>query len=78
MDRRRLWPAHDVERDGLMRVAAEAADFKVRAAGVERVAEGRRGLGRPLEGEHALGPSLTGELVGFAARFSRALGRDAD
>jgi hypothetical protein len=32
VDRRRLRPAHDVERDGLMRVAAETADLKVLAA----------------------------------------------
>jgi hypothetical protein len=29
MDRRRLWPPHDVEGDGLMRVATEASDFKI-------------------------------------------------
>jgi len=53
VDRRRLRPAHDVERDRLMRVAAEAADFKVAVAGVERITERRRRLGRPLVAEHA-------------------------
>jgi len=32
----------------------------------------------PLEGEHALRPRLAGELVGFPAHLSRALGRYAD
>ena len=29
VDGRGLWPSHDVERDGLMRVAAEAPDFEI-------------------------------------------------
>jgi hypothetical protein len=40
-DRRDVRPAHDVRRRGLVRVAAEAADFKVQEAGVERVTWGR-------------------------------------
>ena len=35
-------------------------------------------MGRTFEGEHALGPCLAGEIVGFPARLSRALGRYAD
>jgi hypothetical protein len=29
MDGGRLWPSHDIQRDGLMRIAPEAADFEV-------------------------------------------------
>jgi hypothetical protein len=36
-----LWPAHDVERDGLVRVTAKAPDLKIEVARIERVAEGR-------------------------------------
>ena len=78
MDRCRIRPPHDVERDGLVRIAAEAADLKVVVARIERVAEGRRGLRRSLEREHALVPGVAGELVGFPTRFRRALGRYAD
>ena len=52
--------------------------LKVGVARIERVAEGRRGLRGTLKGEHALRPGFAGELVGFPARFSGALGRDAD
>jgi hypothetical protein len=41
MDRRRFRPPHDVERDRLMRVAAEAFHFKIEVTGVERIAECR-------------------------------------
>jgi hypothetical protein len=44
VDWRRIRPPHDIERDGLMGVAAEAADLKVVVARIERIAEGRRGL----------------------------------
>ena len=37
-----------------------------------------RGLRGTFEGQHALGPGFAGELVGFPARLSRALGRYAD
>ena len=77
MDRRCLRAAHDVERDRLMRVTAETADLEIDVAGIERVTERRRGLRRPLKGEHALIPGVAGELVGFPARLSRALGRYA-
>jgi hypothetical protein len=39
MDRCGLWPSYDVERDGLMRVAAEAADFEIEVTRIEGVAE---------------------------------------
>jgi len=72
VDRRRLSPAHDVERG----VAAQAFDFEVQVAGIERVAQRRGGLGRPLEGHHVLIPRLTGELIGLPACLYRPfLGR---
>jgi hypothetical protein len=39
VNRRGLWSPHDVERHGLVRVAAEAADFKIGEASVEGVAK---------------------------------------
>jgi hypothetical protein len=39
MDRRRLRSAYDVESDGLMCIAAEAANFKIVIAGVQSVTE---------------------------------------
>jgi hypothetical protein len=44
----------------------------------EGITKRRRRLRRPLKGEHALGPGFAGELVGFPAYFSRALGRNTD
>ena len=61
-----------------MRIAAEAADFKIRIAGIEGIAQRGRRLRRSLEREHALVPGVAGELVGFPTRFRRALGRYAD
>ena len=46
MDRRRLRSAHDVERDGLVRVAAKAFHFEIAVPGVDRVAE-RRAMAAP-------------------------------
>jgi len=42
-----LRPAHDVQRDGLVCVAAEAAVLEIAIPGVQRVAERRRRLSRP-------------------------------
>ena len=64
MDRRRLRAAHNVEGNGLMGIAAEAADLKIEVTRVERVTQGRRGLRRSR-------PGVAGELVGFPARLSR-------
>jgi hypothetical protein len=75
MDPRRLRPPHDVKCDGLMSVAAEATDFAIEVACIERVTERGRGLRRPFEGKHALGSCLAGELVGFLARLRRTLRR---
>jgi hypothetical protein len=49
VDRRFLGAAHDVERDGLVRIATKAANLKVAAPGIERIAERRRRLRRTLE-----------------------------
>ena len=78
MDRCRLRPPHDVERDGLVRVAAKAADFEVEVARVERVAERRRRLRRTVITEHALVPSFAGKAVGFLAGSGGSLCRDPD
>ena len=60
-----------------MGVAAETADLEIDVAGIERVTERGRRLRRAAIAEHALGPGVAGELVGFPARLSRALGRYA-
>jgi len=78
VDGRGLRPPNDIERDGLVGVAAEAADFKIGVSRIERVAERGRRLRWPLEGEHALAPRLARQLVGLPARFSRALSRYSD
>ena len=54
MDRCRLGPADDIQRNRLVRVAAEAANFEVAIPGVDRVTQRRGGLRRSLETEHAL------------------------
>ncbi|MBV8798918.1 MAG: hypothetical protein JO208_03800 [Alphaproteobacteria bacterium] len=41
MHGRRLRPPHDVERDGLVRVAAQTADFQIGVARIECVTERR-------------------------------------
>jgi hypothetical protein len=47
MNRRALRSPHDVERDGLVRVAAEASDFETAVARIDRAAQRRRWLGWP-------------------------------
>src|SRR6476660_9313212 len=66
MDRRRLRSPHDVEGNGLMRVAAKAFHFEIAKPGVDRVAQRRRWLSRTLKAEHALVPRLDSEPVGFS------------
>src|SRR6185436_2979393 len=73
MDRRRLRPPDDVQRDGLMSVAAETFDFEIMKARIQRVTESRGWLRRPLVAQHPHVPSLAGELVGFLASFRSAL-----
>jgi len=77
VDRCRLRSAHDVEGNGLVRVAAEAADFEIAVSGIERIAQRRGWLRRSLKPEHALIPRLAGQLVGFLAGFRGALCRCA-
>jgi hypothetical protein len=72
-----LRPADDVERDGLMGLAAEAADLEESKAGIERIAERRRRLGRSLKAEHALVPSLAGASRSACLRASAARSADA-
>lgn len=78
MDRRVLRPADDVERDRLMRVAAEAPNLKVTITGIQCVADGRRRLGRSLIAKHAIVPRLTREPVSFFPRMLGTLGRGSD
>ena len=78
MDRRCLRSPHDVERHGLMRVAAKAFHFEVAKPGVERVTQRRRWLRRTLKAKHALVPRLAGEPVGFLAGFGGPLCRRPD
>lgn len=78
MDRRVLRPADDVERDRLMRVAAEATDLKVTITGIQCVADGRRRLRRSLIAKHAIVPRLTREPVSFFPRMLGTLGRGSD
>ena len=41
MDRRRLGPAHDIQRHGLVRITTEAPDFEVAVACIQRIAQRR-------------------------------------
>src|SRR5262245_39190526 len=77
MDGRRLRSSHDVEGNGLMRVAAKAFHFEIAVPGVDRVAQRRRWLRRTLKGEHALVPRPDGKPV-FLARFRCPLSRRPD
>ena len=78
MDRRCLRSPHDVEGNGLMRVAAKAFHFEITIPGIDRVAQRRRWLRRTLKAKHALIPRLDGEPVGFLACFRRPLCRRPD
>jgi hypothetical protein len=64
-------PAHDIERNGLVGIAAETSDLKIAVTSVERVAERRRGLGWLLVTEHALVPGFTCEPISLLARLGR-------
>ncbi len=78
MDGGRLWPSHDIQRDGLMRIAPEAADFEVAVSGIECIAHRGGRLGWSPVAEHALIPRLARESVRLLACFSRALSRCPD
>ena len=69
VDRRRLSPAYNIERDGLVGVATEASDFKIAVTSIERIAESRRRLSWSLVPEHALVPGFTGEPISLLARL---------
>jgi hypothetical protein len=69
-----LPPPHDIQGDRLVGVAAEAFDFEVEIAGVQRIGQRRGGLGGTVECQHAFVPSLAGKLIGSPASFSRAPG----
>lgn len=66
-------PPDDVERDCLVRVAAEALHLEIAIAGVEGVTEGGGRLCGPLERKHAGIPRLAGQAVGILSRVSSAL-----
>ena len=55
---RGLRSPRDVERDGLVRVAAEAAHFEIEVACIEGIAERGRRLRGAAIAEHALVPRL--------------------
>jgi hypothetical protein len=58
MDGSCLRPAHDVEGNTLMRVAAQAFHLEIAKPGIDRIAQRGRWLRRTLKAEHALvGPS---------------------
>jgi hypothetical protein len=63
MDRRCLRSPHDVEGNGLMRVATKAFHFEIAEPGVDRVTQRGRWLRRTLKAEHALVPRLDREPV---------------
>ena len=65
MDRRCLRSPHDVEGNGLMRVAAKAFHFEIAAPRVDRVTQRGRRLRRTLKAEHALVPRIAGQPIGF-------------
>jgi hypothetical protein len=71
VDRCRLPPPHDIQGDRLVGVAAEAFDFEVEVAGIQRVAQGRGGLARSLKRHHPFVPSLAGEPIGLPACLGR-------
>jgi hypothetical protein len=70
-----LRSAHDVQRYGLMGIAAKAADLKVEISRVQSVAEAGRWLSRSFETEHALVPGDTRQTVSFLPSLGRALRR---
>jgi len=78
VDWRRFRSPHDIEGNGLMRVAAKAFHFEIAVPGIERVTERRRRLRRTLKAEHALVPRGDGEPVGFLTCFGSRLCRCPD
>jgi hypothetical protein len=74
MYRRPLWSPHDVEDDGLMRVAAKAPDFEIAVPGVERIAKCRRRLRRSREASMRLFQASTASR---SARLRASFARSA-
>jgi hypothetical protein len=73
-----LGPPDDIQRNRLMRVAAETANLKVEVSCIECIRHRRRWLRRALIAEHALIPCFAGESISKLTRFSGALRRGAD
>src|SRR6516162_154255 len=78
MNGRCLWSPDDIERDRLVRVAAQASHFEIAKPGVDRVAQRRGWLRRTPKAEHALVPRVTRKTVSFPASFRRQLCRRPD
>ena len=78
MNRRGLWSPHDVQRYGLVGVAAKAADFEISEASVESITERWRRLRRSFVTKHPLIPCFTGKAVGFLAGLPGPFSRRPD
>jgi hypothetical protein len=50
MDRSRFRSAEDVQRNGLMGIAAQTLHLQIAVSGIEGITQSRRGLGWPLKG----------------------------
>jgi len=70
MNQPRFWPPHDIERDGLMRVAAKTADFAMYKASIES----------PSVGDGCAGPLLRfeGEMVCETFHYERSPNREGN
>ena len=69
MDWGRLRPPDDIERSGLMSIAAKAPDFEIVVSGIDGIAERWRRLRWPLVAEHAAVPRLARQPVGFLPSY---------
>src|SRR5690349_16270606 len=78
MNRRSLWTAYYIERDGLVGITAEASNLKIAVARVKGIAKRRGRLGRSLVAKHPIIPRLTGQPVGLLASFFGSLRRHSD
>jgi hypothetical protein len=78
VDRRCLRPSHDIQRDGLMCVAAKASDLEITITRIECVTKRGRGLGRALITEHAVVRGYAGKPVGLLAYVLRLLRGGSD
>src|SRR6267142_1673006 len=78
VDRRCLRSPHDVEGNGLVRVATKAFHFEIAKPGVDRVAQRRRWLCRSLKPEHALIPCLTSRSASLRASAARSAAARTD